>query len=59
MAPSRWRALRHVATLMKAPTEADAQRLKLPRPLFFLYYPYRAVRLAARYSARPAAAALP
>jgi hypothetical protein len=50
LAETRWLGLRHIAALMKAPTEADAARLRLPRQLFFLYYPFRAARLAAKYS---------
>jgi hypothetical protein len=49
LAASGWLQARHVAALMKAPTEADAALVKLPRPLLFLYYPFRAARLAAKY----------
>jgi hypothetical protein len=50
LAESKWQGARHVAALLKAPTDADAERLRLPRRLFFLYYPYRAARLAAKYA---------
>lgn len=49
LAPNPWRKTRHVAALLKAPTEADASVVHLPRPLLFLYYPLRAARLAAKY----------
>lgn len=49
LAPNSWLKARHVAGLLKAPTEADAKVVHLPRPLVFLYYPLRAARLAAKY----------
>lgn len=53
MARRLWDKIRHFAALLKAPTEADARLLRLPRKLFFLYYPFRIWRLSAKYSARP------
>jgi hypothetical protein len=44
--------IRLFAALLKAPTEADARELRLPRKLFFLYYPLRIWRLSAKYGAR-------
>ncbi len=49
LAMGRWRRVRHVAALLKAPTDADAGVVRLPRPFVFLYYPLRAARLAAKY----------
>jgi len=48
-----WRAkLRYAAGYSLLPTEADGAALRLPPPLFFLYYPYRQARLAVKYGAR-------
>jgi hypothetical protein len=49
---SRWLKIRHFAALLKAPTEADAKLLRLPRKLFFLYYPFRLWRLLIKYGFR-------
>ena len=49
LAMNGWLRARHLAALMKAPTDADALLVKLPRQLLFLYYPLRVARLAARY----------
>jgi len=49
LATSPWLKVRHLAALMKAPTDADAEWIRLPRPLLFLYYPFRAARLVTRY----------
>lgn len=50
---SGWRSkLRYTAGYALLPTEAEAERLNLPRSLFFLYYPYRQARLAVKYGAR-------
>lgn len=50
LAESRWDSVRHIAALLKAPTEADAELIRLPESLLFLYYPLRVARLAAKYS---------
>ena len=49
LAPSRWLGVRHAAALLKAPTDADAEFVRLPRALILLYYPFRAVRLVFKY----------
>jgi Uncharacterised nucleotidyltransferase len=50
---SSWRSkLRYSTGYVFLPTEADGESLNLPRSLFFLYYPYRQVRLALKYGAR-------
>jgi hypothetical protein len=43
--------LRYSAAQVFLPTEADGESLNLARSLFFLYYPYRQVRLALKYAA--------
>ncbi len=48
LAARAWLKARHVAALMKAPTDADAA-VHLPRSLVFLYYPLRAARLVAKH----------
>lgn len=40
--------LRQYTTLIRAPTEAELQALRLPVPLFCLYYPLRMLRMAAK-----------
>jgi hypothetical protein len=52
MAERAWDKMRLFAALLKAPTEADVRLLRLPRKLFFLYYPFRIWRLSAKYGAR-------
>jgi len=52
MAERAWDKMRLFVALLKAPTEADARLLRLPRKLFFLYYPFRIWRLSAKYGAR-------
>lgn len=52
MADRAWDKMRLFAALFKAPTEADAKELRLPRNLFFLYYPFRLWRLSVKYAAR-------
>jgi hypothetical protein len=52
LATDGWQRARHVAALMQAPTDAEAELVRLPRPLLFLYYPLRAARLAAKYGPR-------
>jgi hypothetical protein len=49
LAPSRCLGARHLAALLHAPTDADLAVLRLPRPLFPLYYPFRIARLATKY----------
>ena len=49
MAERRLDKFRHVAALLKGPTEADARIVKLPPKLLFLYYPLRFVRLVLKY----------
>ena len=49
LAETHWAGIRHIAALMKAPTEADAEIIRLPESVLFLYYPLRAARLAARF----------
>ena len=43
---------RHYAALLRAPTEAELQLIVLPRKLFFLYYPIRAIRITAKLARR-------
>jgi hypothetical protein len=50
MATRRWDKVRHFASLLRSPTEADAEILQLPPTLFFLYYPFRFLRLAWKYT---------
>ena len=52
MADRLWAKVRHLAALLKAPTEADAQSLHLPPMLFFLYYPFRFGRMVVKYGLR-------
>jgi hypothetical protein len=40
---------RHLARLLLAPSPGDLSAVRLPRALFPLYYPVRAVRLAVKY----------
>jgi hypothetical protein len=49
MSHNRWHKIRHVAALLKAPTEGDAQLLHLPTMLFPLYYPFRFCRMVLKY----------
>lgn len=53
LAPSALHKLRQYATLIRAPTEAELQTLRLPPNLFFLYYPLRVARLFAKFAGRP------
>ena len=52
MAERSWDKVRHLAALLKAPTDQELERLLLPERLFFLYYPLRVARLARKYAAR-------
>ncbi len=52
LARNLWDKLRHYCALLRAPTEAELQTATLPRQLFFLYYPLRVMRLAAKHGAR-------
>jgi len=45
-------SVRHWAAMFKAPKDEDLRRCHLPSWLFFLYYPLRAQRLAAKYAQR-------
>lgn len=49
-ARERWRdRMRYCLSLATTPTPGDWTVLGLPRPLFALYYPLRAIRLAVKY----------
>jgi hypothetical protein len=52
LASGLWPKLRCALGFSLLPTEADAESLPLPPALFFLYYPYRPIRLASKYGAR-------
>ncbi len=52
LANRRWDRIRHYAAMFKAPTQADARAVRLPRELFLLYYPVRAGRLIYKYTQR-------
>lgn len=52
LAVGTWDRIRHYAGLLKAPTEADVRAVQLPAALFWLYYPLRVTRLAAKYARR-------
>lgn len=52
MAERTWHKVRHYAAILKAPSEAELALFPLPEPLFFLYYPLRAVRLILKFSRR-------
>jgi hypothetical protein len=52
MAEAVWHKARHYGARVWGPTEAELERVRLPRALFPLYYPYRIARLAGRYIAR-------
>jgi hypothetical protein len=52
LAELRWKKVRHYAGMLRAPTDEELKLVALPEGLFFLYYPLRAVRLAAKYGAR-------
>lgn len=41
--------LRYMIGVTLAPQPADWREVRFPRPLFFLYYPFRPVRLVAKY----------
>lgn len=47
-----WEKIQLYATLLKAPTKEDVHVLRLPPALFFLYYPFRMIRLAGKYALR-------
>jgi hypothetical protein len=53
MAEGVWHKARHFGARLWAPTEAEVERVRLPRALFALYYPFRIARLAARYALKP------
>ena len=44
--------MRHLAALLRAPTDEELRLLSLPEKLFFFYYPLRAARLALKYGSR-------
>lgn len=52
MAERTWGKARHLAALLRAPTDDELLLLPLPEKLFFLYYPLRGARLAIKYGAR-------
>ena len=52
LAERTWQKVRHYAALLRAPTEKELELLPLPEKLFFLYYPFRGVRLALKYGLR-------
>jgi hypothetical protein len=52
LTPNVWAKVKCYAALLKAPTEADARLLRLPRALIGLYYPFRVVRLMGKYGSR-------
>jgi len=49
LSPGPLQTARHVAGLLAHPTERDWRRGRLPEPLFCLYAPQRAMRLAQKY----------
>lgn len=51
MADRCWRKVRHLAALLKAPTEAELEWLSLPPGMFVLYYPLRIYRIILKYAA--------
>jgi len=52
MAERTWTKVRHLAALLRAPTDEELRLLPLPEKLFFFYYPLRGARLALKYGAR-------
>jgi hypothetical protein len=52
MAERRSQGLGVLAGIFLIPTEAEYRALRLPAPLYPLYYPFRALRLCAKYAAR-------
>ena len=44
--------LRYLAGTFVWPSEAEYRALRLPPALYFLYYPFRQLRLIAKYAAR-------
>jgi hypothetical protein len=52
MAERTWDKVRHLAALLKAPTDRELEWLLLPEWLFFLYYPLRIARLAKKCASR-------
>ena len=44
-----WDKVRHIAALLKSPTDAELKWVWLPPRLFFLYYPLRLYRLISRH----------
>jgi hypothetical protein len=59
LASGWWPKMRCAAGYALLPTNADAEGLRLPQSLSFLYYPYRPLRLALKYSARWVKGGLP
>jgi hypothetical protein len=49
---SRRRAVRLIAAFLFVPTEVDYSAMRLPSVLYWLYYPFRALRLLAKYAGK-------
>lgn len=49
LAPRLWDKVRHLAALLKSPTDAELMWVSLPPRLYFLYYPLRLCRLIPKH----------